>query len=143
MADRNVLRQKIALTDSIIALYDVTRPETFDSLREVWLPLIEEVSRQIRTSTSQLASSQENRNNQIKPVIIVGNKNDLHAEAQNFEEKLESLITAFPFVILCSECSALKLEDVDDTFYFAEMVFTFPPRPIYDVINGDFTPKCR
>jgi Ras family protein T1 len=32
--DREVLKHKIRAADSVIALYDVTRPETFDSLKQ-------------------------------------------------------------------------------------------------------------
>ena len=38
--DREILKQKIRIADSIIAVFDTTRPETLDSLIKDWLPLI-------------------------------------------------------------------------------------------------------
>ncbi len=130
--DREILKQKISMVDSIIALYDVSRPETFESLSQEWLPLVKEVcSRQ----------GLDARN--CKPVILMGNKTDLLAEDECDIDKLHALLSAFPFVLLSSTCSAVKLQDVDDAFYFAEMVVTFPLNPLFDVISQEFTPVCR
>ena len=128
--DRDVLRQKILLADSIIVLYDATRAETFESLSQEWLPLIKEVT-----------SRHDPENN--KPVILIGTKIDLLVDEDNDVEKLHVVLTKYPNVLLCSQCSAAKLLDVDEVFYFGEMVVTFPLSPIFDVVSQEFTPAFR
>jgi Ras family protein T1 len=145
--DRDILKQKIFMADSIIALYDVSRPETLDSISAEWLPLIKEVCRQQQgqnssnNATNTITQQQQQQN--YKPVILIGNKTDLLAEDECDIDKLHALLSAFPFVLLSSTCSAVKLQDVDDAFYFAEMVVTFPLNPLFDVISQEFTPVCR
>lgn len=41
--DREILHQKIRVADTILVLFDTTRPETLDSVVKEWLPLINEI----------------------------------------------------------------------------------------------------
>src|ERR1700740_609714 len=81
VADLEVLKQKLLVADSIIALYDVTRDETFDNLSQIWFPLLNEVYG-------------EGHN---KPVLVVGTKTDLITE-DNHMERLRALLERYPFV---------------------------------------------
>lgn len=125
-SDRETLRQKISIADSIIALYDVTRTETLDNLSKVWLPMIRDSA----------------NGGEVKPVVIVGTKMDLLVEEEDIE-KLHYILTNFPFALICWHCSAAKLQDVDQVFYYGEIIVTCPLSPMYDIIATEFTPACR
>lgn len=122
--DREVLRQKIISADSVIALYDVTRPETFESLANFWLPLIRDLSAE------------------YKPVILVGTKTDLLIEEQDTQQ-LNALLLQFPFVMNCWNCSAVNIQNLDTVFFLAELFVNFPLSFILDVTEEEFTPAAR
>lgn len=137
LGDREVLKQKIGIADIIISLYDVTRPETIDSLESLWLPLIREVY--------------TNGNGHGQPataaVLVVGNKKDRigeHEESrlQKEEERMKNILRGFPFVVACYRCSA-KLIDVDQIFYECELAVEFPLAPIFDTNKSEFTDACK
>jgi small GTP-binding protein len=123
--DREVLKQKIMTADSIISLYDVTRPETFESMTSFWLPLICELSGE-----------------HVKPVILVGTKTDLLMQEQDLQQ-LNSLLLAFPFVMNSCTCSAVNIENIDTVFRLAELFVNYPLSYIMDVTVEEFTPAAR
>eukprot|EP00598_Pedospumella_elongata_P001125 CAMPEP_0184983352 /NCGR_PEP_ID=MMETSP1098-20130426/12587_1 /TAXON_ID=89044 /ORGANISM="Spumella elongata, Strain CCAP 955/1" /LENGTH=753 /DNA_ID=CAMNT_0027507163 /DNA_START=177 /DNA_END=2435 /DNA_ORIENTATION=- len=123
--DRDVLRQKIINADSIIALYDVTRPETLDSISNFWLPLITDLSTE-----------------PYKPVILVGNKTDLLAEEIDTEQ-LNNLFAAFPSVMNCWDCSAANIQNLDTAFHMAMLFVNYPLSYIYDMTEDEFLPAAR
>eukprot|EP00601_Ochromonadales_sp_CCMP2298_P020292 CAMPEP_0173324208 /NCGR_PEP_ID=MMETSP1143-20121109/30931_1 /TAXON_ID=483371 /ORGANISM="non described non described, Strain CCMP2298" /LENGTH=750 /DNA_ID=CAMNT_0014268231 /DNA_START=156 /DNA_END=2408 /DNA_ORIENTATION=+ len=123
--DRDVLQQKVMAADSIIALYDVTRPDTFESLQSFWLPLIKDLSA-----------------GQYKPVILVGTKTDLLVEEQDTQQ-LNGLLLAFPFVMNCWHCSAVNIQNLENVFFLAELFVNFPLSFILDVTEEEFTPAAR
>lgn len=57
----STLTDKILMADSIVCVYDVTRPETLESIANEWLPLIKDV-----------ISSANNQNNQFNGVYGTG-----------------------------------------------------------------------
>jgi Ras family protein T1 len=137
LGDREVLKQKICMADTIISLYDVTRPETIDSLESLWLPLI----RDVYTN----GSGQEQA--RAAAVLVVGNKKDRigeHEESrlQVEEERMKNILRGFPFVVACYRCSA-KLIDVDQIFYECELAVEFPLTPIFDTNKSEFTGVCK
>lgn len=123
--DRDVLRQKIIAADSIIALYDVTRPETFDSLSNFWLPLLRDLSAE-----------------NYKPVILVGTKTDLLLEEPDTQQ-LNNLFIEFPFVMNCWNCSAVNIQNLDTVFSLAELFVNYPLSSILDLAEEEFTPAAR
>lgn len=123
--DREILKQKILMSDSIIALYDVSRPESLDGLIQKWLPLINDID------------------DKTRPVVVVGNKTDLLEEAEEDLERLHLLLKRFPFVLLCLRCSAAKIQDIDQVFFHSELNVTFPLQPMFDTATDEFTPACR
>mmetsp|Transcript_11413 Transcript_11413/g.18714 ORF Transcript_11413/g.18714 Transcript_11413/m.18714 type:complete len:882 (-) Transcript_11413:302-2947(-) len=167
--DRDVLHQKIIAADSIIALHDVTRPETFDSLVTYWLPLIRDLIAQSSSNSNSINDSMSNleRNYNIsnrdsnrqsdhvmntsktqqqhflyKPVILVGTKTDLLMEEQD-TARLNSLLLAFPFVMNCWNCSAVNMQNLENVFFLAELFVNFPLNYILDVTEEEFTPAAR
>lgn len=130
--DRDVLHQKIRMADSVIALYDVTRPETIDSLEELWLPTISDIWGSFSVS---------------KAVIVVGNKTDLvndqdENQMDTDKVRMKKILKDFPFVVACYRCSA-KLVDVDQIFYASELAVTFPVGPLFDTTRSEFTAPCK
>jgi len=68
----------ISKADVILLVYDVTRPETIDRLKQYWIPIINQKSR--------------------SPIILVGNKADLsQIDINNSFSQYESIIN--PLVI--------------------------------------------
>lgn len=139
---RGILRQKVRIADCILALYDVTRLETLDSLHQEWLPLI----RDLFVSCGEKEIANDNRN--LK-VIVVGTKIDLLGESMGTEDirrsdernRLASLFHEFDSIIrLCDRCSA-KLLNVDNVFYHGELVVAFPIEPLYNQKLCKYTPE--
>jgi small GTP-binding protein len=123
--DRNVLIQKIRVSDSIIACYDTTRLETIDNLATIWLPLI-----------------QAERNGQAK-VVVAGTKIDLLGEPEDVipaeeEKRVQELLMPFPFCLL-AERSSSKLLNISSVFRRAEQVVTYPISPVYNIREKKFT----
>jgi Ras family protein T1 len=125
--DREVLKEKMLIADCIIAVYDITKPCSLDNLVDEWLPLVASV----------------NRDEEPKPVLLVGNKADMEDDYIDDSDKVQALLGAFPFVMFHHRCSAAKLAAVESIFYFGEMVVTFPLGPIFDIHSHIFTPACR
>jgi Ras family protein T1 len=123
--DRDVLRQKIVVSDSILILFDVTRPETFDSVENFWLPLITDLS-----------------TDQYKPVILVGTKTDLLMEDPDME-RLRSLFSAYPSLLNYYTCSAVNIDNIDTVFHLAELFVNFPLSVLRDMETGELLPAAR
>jgi mitochondrial Rho GTPase 1 len=123
--DRDVLRQKIITSDSIVALYDVTRPESFESLSNFWLPFIKDLC-----------------GDEYKPIILAGTKTDLLMEEQD-AVLLNNILLAFPFVMNCCNCSAVNIQNIEHVFYLAGLFVNFPLSFILDVTEEEFTPTAR
>ena len=158
-AYREQLLQRILYADVILLLYDVTRPETFESIASEWLPMLKDIqethihnSRSYNQNSFNLpfthSPNASERNSSpshssyithFKPVIMVGSKSDLVGE----EVDRNAVLNNFPFVLLSMTCSAANLENVDDVFKFAEQFVTYPLHPIYDLTLHEFTPACR
>ena len=145
--DREVLREKIRLADCVLALYDVTRLETLDSLHQEWLPLIADIGA-LRNSSGHLMS--DGGSGKKKKVIVVGTKTDLVGEIGGSEDlrrgderdRLTTLYDEFPSIQMMDRCSA-KLLNVDNVFYHGELVVTFPVEPLYDSKHEMYTLACR
>merc|ERR1711991_699707 len=140
---RGILRQKVRIADCVLALYDVTRLETLDSLHQEWLPLIRDIL---------IASGEEKNPNGNKPnhkVIVVGTKIDLLGESMTEDirrsdekDRLSALFHEFdPMVKFCDRCSA-KLLHVDNVFYHGELVVAFPIEPLYNQKLCKYAPEC-
>jgi hypothetical protein len=170
--DKDKLHAKIRLADCVLALYDVTRPETMEALRCEWLPLVisaEEISASDDfaysmpsvensesahglDSCSQFEQSEvfrdKNFDSTSKRVILVGTKIDLlgGSEGENRSQyelqQLNELVAEFPIVAACCRSSA-KLLVVDSVFHYAELCVAFPLEPLFDRVENKFTPACE
>ncbi len=138
IGDRDVLKKKIQYADSIIALYDVTRPETLESLGKEWLPLIRDLWSQEKALSYKSVVICATKIDLLDE--IQGSADDIHIEEE--ESKLRKLITLFPFIFATCRSSA-KLLNVDSVFYFGDLVVTFPLGPLYDPVKADFTISCK
>ena len=138
IGDRDVLKKKIQYADSIIALYDVTRPETLESLDKEWLPLIRDLWSQDKALSYKSVVICATKIDLLDE--IQGSADDIHIEEE--ESKLRKLITLFPFIFATCRSSA-KLLNVDSVFYFGDLVVTFPLGPLYDPLKADFTISCK
>jgi hypothetical protein len=123
---------KIKAADCVLAVYDVSRPQTIEGLADTWLPLVQDVSGDTATG---------------KAVLVVGSKADLvesedGAVQDDEARRVHELMAQFPFVLACYRCSAKHL-DVDHVFYEAELSVSFPVAPLFDVATGTFTPRYR
>eukprot|EP01039_Chlorochromonas_danica_P004509 gene4509-4945_t len=125
LSERDQLKKKITLADSLVILYDVTRPETLESVSQSWLPLIIDVC----------------GGSVKKPVLVLGTKIDRQDDDEDLE-KLQAIIERFPFVVLATKCSAVKLE-VDRVFHLGASLVTHPLFPIFDMNSKDLTPSSR
>lgn len=156
------------MADSILLLYDTTRPETFDNLTNEWLPLLRDIqeSRSLSTTSNsphvannaaspeafdgsagsaKMVPFQKQDSKQCcfyRPVIIVGTKIDLLVDGEDMSKHIPVLAT-YSFVVVGLICSSAKLQDVDQVFYFGEQAVTFPLYPLFDVVSQEFTPACR
>jgi Ras family protein T1 len=127
--ERESLKQKILLADSIVLLFDVTRLDTLHNINEIWIPLILELQ-----PGKPLSS--------LKPAIIVGTKIDLVTDSVE-EELVRSIMERFPFIAAYMQCSALKLINIHEVITSGESIASCPIAPIYDVVRHEFTLGCR
>lgn len=137
VGNREVLKGKIRAADSIIALYDVTRPETLENLNNEWLPLVRDIW------FGEKSSIHSN-----KAVVVCATKLDLLHDIpdDNYiheeEAKMRQLVSSYPFIFSTCRASA-KLLNVDGVFYYADLIVTFPLGPLFDSIKSDFTIPCK
>lgn len=130
VVDRDVLKQKVLGSDSIILLYDAARSETFDNIESFWLPFIKDTL----------------GNRVIKPVILVKTKTDLITEditEEKDQEKIRQLMNNFSFVMIFLSCSSAKLQGIEDIFYYGELYVNFPLNVIYDTKANEYSPLCK
>lgn len=135
--DREDLVQKILLADTVIAVYDITRPETLESVFHEWLPLVQEVRN---------SSDEDSTRLRPKQIIVFGNKCDLFIDDDEIREehlRLKSIFKEKRLSLLGIICSAKQLDKIDDAFYKAVMVCLCPLQPLYDPLESEFTPASR
>lgn len=136
--DRDELIQKILIANTIVAVYDVNRPETLKSIVEEWIPMVREVTKEFNNNSAE-------KNMPQKQIIIFGNKCDLlvEEEIEDEREKLQNIFEQFNIGILGIICSAMQLETIETAFYKALLVSACPVQPIYDPVENEFTPTAR
>lgn len=166
ISDRELLKQKIINADSIVLVYDVTRPETLDSIISNWIPLINDIQKTSSTGSggslsqsrlavsltgsnvgqstlSQSQSQTQTPSSRSKPLIILGTKIDLLSQDEEslFDNaKIQNMFEHYPDLMFYVRCSALRLQYVDDLFHIAESIVTYPVKVIFDLQTKEFTP---
>lgn len=110
----------------ICIVYDIGDMSTFDRLATYWLPYIR----------SQGANV---------PVVLVGNKIDCrggNVTNEALEDEMMPIMNEFKEVETCVECSAKKLLNVSEVFYFAQKAVLHPTAPLYDSREHTLKPGC-
>jgi Ras family protein T1 len=123
--------QEILKADVICVVYAINSPQTFNNIRTYWLP-------EIRRIRNEAGKSQV-------PVILVGNKIDLRGDevANPFlEQEIMPIMEEFKEVETCIECSAKRLLNVHEVFYFAQKAVLYPTAVLYDPSEKCMRDEC-
>jgi Ras family protein T1 len=104
----------------------VDRPETLERVGSHWLPLISRLKPSV-------------------PVILVGTKIDTRgADMLNphLDHDVAPLMDRFPQVETAIECSAKRMLNVTEVFYFAQKAVLYPTAPLYDSSTRELRPRA-
>ncbi|XP_004873862.1 mitochondrial Rho GTPase 2 isoform X4 [Heterocephalus glaber] len=74
------------------------------------------------------------------PIILVGNKSDLRPGSSM--EAVLPIMSQFPEIETCVECSAKHLRNISELFYYAQKAVLHPTPPLYDSETKQLRPKC-
>ncbi|KAK3149560.1 hypothetical protein QOZ80_3AG0219100 [Eleusine coracana subsp. coracana] len=107
--------------DVVVLTYACDRPDTVERLVSFWLPEL----RQLKLNV---------------PVIVAGCKLDL--TQINVDQVTEPIIRLFHDVDTCIECSALRLFQVPEVFYYAHKAVLHPTAPLFDQEAQCLKPRC-
>ncbi|KAL0617188.1 Mitochondrial Rho GTPase 2 [Plecturocebus cupreus] len=84
---------------------------------------------QIRTKWIPLVNGGTTRGPRV-PIILVGNKSDLRSGSSM--EAVLPIMSQFPEIETCVECSAKNLRNISELFYYAQKAVLHPTAPLYD-----------
>ncbi|KAL6031799.1 hypothetical protein STEG23_035769 [Scotinomys teguina] len=108
------LQEEIHKANVVCVVYDVSEESTIEKIRTKWIPLVNG-----RTSTGPRL-----------PIILVGNKSDLRPGSTM--EAVLPIMSQFPEIETCVECSAKHLRNISELFYYAQKAVLHPTAPLYD-----------
>ncbi|XP_024781620.2 mitochondrial Rho GTPase 2 isoform X14 [Pan paniscus] len=83
----------------------------------------------IRTKWIPLVNGGTTRGPRV-PIILVGNKSDLRSGSSM--EAVLPIMSQFPEIETCVECSAKNLRNISELFYYAQKAVLHPTAPLYD-----------
>ncbi|XP_065749504.1 mitochondrial Rho GTPase 2 isoform X6 [Phocoena phocoena] len=83
----------------------------------------------IRTKWIPLVNGDTKRGPRV-PIILVGNKSDLRPGGSM--EAVLPIMSQFPEIETCVECSAKNLKNISELFYYAQKAVLHPTAPLYD-----------
>ncbi|XP_071876491.1 mitochondrial Rho GTPase isoform X1 [Bombus fervidus] len=118
------LTDEIQKAHVICVVYSVVDEDTLDRAVTYWLPLIR------RCLTDHRC-----------PVVLVGNKIDL--VDYSTIEAVYSIMKEFTEIESCIECSAKTLQNVSETFYYAQKAVLHPTTPLYNYDTHELTEECK
>ncbi|XP_040604297.1 mitochondrial Rho GTPase 2 isoform X1 [Mesocricetus auratus] len=98
--------------------------EEIHKIRTKWIPLVNG-----RTATGPRL-----------PIILVGNKSDLRPGSTM--EAVLPIMSQFPEIETCVECSAKHLRNISELFYYAQKAVLHPTAPLYDPETKQLRPAC-
>ncbi|KAJ6226967.1 rho gtpase 2 [Anaeramoeba flamelloides] len=122
------LLNKLEGCDLVCVLYEIGSSKSLQSIVEFWLPFLEE-------------------NGYTQPVIIVGTKNDIVHEKEDYETQnkmnkiLMGLSLNFNRIELCTKCSAKNPQSVFNFFLTAQEIALYPLNPLYNVSTQELNPN--
>mmetsp|Transcript_18334 Transcript_18334/g.70829 ORF Transcript_18334/g.70829 Transcript_18334/m.70829 type:complete len:640 (+) Transcript_18334:68-1987(+) len=120
-------KQALKSADVVCIVYDVTRPETFDSVANRWMPAL-------------------NALGLTTPVVLLGNKLDLREPGDKaslaIRHRIVPLVQQYGNQIeWCLECSAKTMECVHEAFSRAVDSVLYPSAPLFDVSSQQLSQK--
>ncbi|XP_033614376.1 mitochondrial Rho GTPase 2 isoform X10 [Fukomys damarensis] len=118
------LQDEIHKANVVCVVYDVSKEATIEKIRTKWIPLVNG-----RTESGPRV-----------PVILVGNKSDLRPGSSM--EAVLPIMSQFPEIETCVECSAKHLRNISELFYYAQKAVLHPTAPLYDPETKQLKPKC-
>ncbi|KAL0121328.1 hypothetical protein PUN28_006691 [Cardiocondyla obscurior] len=118
------LAEEILKAHVICVVYSVDNEDTLDRAASYWLPLIRRCSPDNRC-----------------PVVLVGNKIDL--VDYSTIEAVYPIMKEFTEIESCIECSAKTLQNVSETFYYAQKAVLHPTTPLYNYDTQELTEECK
>lgn len=123
--DHQAVEHTLKLADVIVLCCDAQQRDTVMRLRTYWLPEIQ-------------------RLNPDTPVILACCKADSDdaKEIEDIRDSLQSLLNEFPSLEVCLKCSASRLKQVQDVFFYCLKVVLYPMGPLFDKSTQALTPLC-
>ncbi|XP_076671104.1 mitochondrial Rho GTPase isoform X3 [Andrena cerasifolii] len=118
------LADEIQKAHVICVVYSVVDEDTLDRAATYWLPLIRRCA-----------------SNNRCPVVLVGNKIDL--VDYSTIEAVYPIMKEFTEIESCIECSAKTLQNVSETFYYAQKAVLHPTTPLYNYDAQELTEECK
>uniref|UniRef100_A0A452RB87 Mitochondrial Rho GTPase n=3 Tax=Ursus TaxID=9639 RepID=A0A452RB87_URSAM len=118
------LRDEIHKANVVCMVYDVSEEATIEKIRTKWIPLV---------------NGQTERGPRV-PIILVGNKSDLRPGSSM--EAVLPIMSQFPEIETCVECSAKNLRNISELFYYAQKAVLHPTAPLYDPEAKQLRPAC-
>ncbi|XP_058536397.1 mitochondrial Rho GTPase 2 isoform X1 [Ochotona princeps] len=118
------LQEEIHKANVVCMVYDVSEEVTIEKIRTKWIPLV---------------NAGTERGPRL-PIILVGNKSDLRPGSSL--EAVLPIMSQFPEIETCVECSAKSLRNVSELFYYAQKAVLHPTAPLYDTEAKQLRPAC-
>ncbi|KAM6155589.1 mitochondrial Rho GTPase 2 [Rhynchocyon petersi] len=136
------LQDELHKADVVCVVYDVSEEATIEKVRESD-PMVKEedplLLSQIRTKWIPLVNRRTDRDPRV-PIILVGNKSDLRPGGSM--EAVLPIMSQFPEIETCVECSAKNLRNISELFYYAQKAVLHPTAPLYDPTAKQLRPEC-
>ncbi|XP_070423271.1 mitochondrial Rho GTPase 2 isoform X3 [Equus przewalskii] len=117
------LQDEIHKANVVCVVYDVSEEATIEKIRTKWIPLVNGETEKPRV-----------------PIILVGNKSDLRPGSSM--EAVLPIMSEFPEIETCVECSAKNLRNISELFYYAQKAVLHPTAPLYDPEAKQLRPAC-
>ncbi|KAI8022728.1 Mitochondrial Rho GTPase 1 [Camellia lanceoleosa] len=125
LENRGKLAEELKRADAVVLTYACDQAATLDRLSTFWLP--------------------ELRRLEVKvPVIVVGCKLDLRDDHNpvSLEQVMSPIMQQFREIETCIECSAFKLIQIPEVFYYAQKAVLHPTAPLFDQEAQTLKPRC-
>ncbi|XP_026973775.1 mitochondrial Rho GTPase 2 isoform X2 [Sagmatias obliquidens] len=118
------LQEEIHKANVVCVVYDVSEEATIEKIRTKWIPLV----------------NGDTKRGPRVPIILVGNKSDLRPGGSM--EAVLPIMSQFPEIETCVECSAKNLKNISELFYYAQKAVLHPTAPLYDPEAKQLMPEC-
>ncbi|XP_037363729.1 mitochondrial Rho GTPase 2 isoform X2 [Talpa occidentalis] len=118
------LQDEIHKANVVCVVYDVSQETTIEKIRTKWIPLV---------------NGGAERGPRV-PIILVGNKSDLRPGSSM--EAVLPIMSQYPEIETCVECSAKHLRNISELFYYAQKAVLHPTAPLYDPEAKQLRPAC-